>query len=373
MSTFEALVIDLNSKGQAVVRHPEGKVFFCSGAWIGERIKVRIVDEKKDFGMGEVLEVIEASPHRLTPEEIKCSHHGYSSENCGGCPWLSFSFQAQSELKEAKALKLKEKVDHLQNMESEFQYVSSPKEWAYRNRAKLHYDQNKLGFQAFESNKVVDIKNCPVINGVCQSQLSFLRENINTLKYKNYYLDDESSLQDVLQKQSHYFKQGNTQQNELLKTKILEEFEFNHHSDGLELFCGSGNFTKILVKYVAQLNAYESKPEAIKALNQKASSKIKGFALDLYNKQSLKKLTKFNKSAEFLFLDPPRSGYKFLTELALSLPNLNTIFYVSCNPSTLDRDITKLIKETPFQMKKLYSLDFFPQTPHQESFVILKK
>ena len=52
--------------------------------------------------------------------------------------------------------------------------------------------------------------------------------------------------------------------------------------------------------------------------------------------------------------------------------NPKHIFYVSCDPNTLARDL-EIFSQKKYKLVKLYGFDFFPQTYHVESFVILEK
>jgi 23S rRNA (uracil1939-C5)-methyltransferase len=75
------------------------------------------------------------------------------------------------------------------------------------------------------------------------------------------------------------------------------------------------------------------------------------------------------KNIDLLILDPPRSGFKGLEEISKTY-SVKNILYVSCNPSTLARDLAS-IKEK-FKIKEVHLLDFFPSTYHFETLVILK-
>ena len=74
----------------------------------------------------------------------------------------------------------------------------------------------------------------------------------------------------------------------------------------------------------------------------------------------------------WFFLDPPRTGLgKKIVDATVSL-GAGTIVYVSCNPSTLARDL-KQFAEQGYSIERVVPLDMFPHTYHIEIAVKLKK
>jgi 23S rRNA (uracil1939-C5)-methyltransferase len=74
-------------------------------------------------------------------------------------------------------------------------------------------------------------------------------------------------------------------------------------------------------------------------------------------------------NVDLLILDPPRAGlHKKLIKLILEQKPKN-IFYLSCNPITQARDFG-LLKDY-YELSKIYGLDFYPNTPHMETLLIL--
>ena len=78
--------------------------------------------------------------------------------------------------------------------------------------------------------------------------------------------------------------------------------------------------------------------------------------------------------AEVVILDPPRKGIKKAVVGALLRLQPNKVVYVSCNPSTLARDLERLCCKTAkkYDLKHVQPLDFFPQTSHVESVAFLE-
>jgi len=75
-------------------------------------------------------------------------------------------------------------------------------------------------------------------------------------------------------------------------------------------------------------------------------------------------------SIETLVLDPPRKGCSEKVMDAIPLIQPEQIIYVSCNPSTLARDLSRL---RGYEIADIRAIDLFPQTHHVETAVLLKK
>jgi tRNA/tmRNA/rRNA uracil-C5-methylase (TrmA/RlmC/RlmD family) len=73
-----------------------------------------------------------------------------------------------------------------------------------------------------------------------------------------------------------------------------------------------------------------------------------------------------------IVLDPPRSGITEDVIKFLALSKAKKIIYISCNPSTLARDLMIIVKNTKYKVKKITPIDMFPQTYHIEVVVLLE-
>ena len=76
------------------------------------------------------------------------------------------------------------------------------------------------------------------------------------------------------------------------------------------------------------------------------------------------------KTCDIVILDPPRKGSDETTLTAIAAAAPKRISYVSCNPSTLARDI-KFLTANGYKLKKVCGVDMFPHTPHVETVVLL--
>src|SRR6188472_2947664 len=75
--------------GEAIAREDGGRVVFVRGALPGETVTVELTTDKRDWARGHIVEVVEASPDRLTPP---CPSR---RAGCGGCGWQHLTIDAQ--------------------------------------------------------------------------------------------------------------------------------------------------------------------------------------------------------------------------------------------------------------------------------------
>ncbi len=351
---FEAIVESLSYKGLGVIKHSNGKIFYVEGVWPGDIGHFEITTEKKSYGYAKLNKLIKKSPDRRDPP---CIYQGNDLKSCGGCSWMIANYPAQLREK-LNILKSLARYNNL-NINEFLSDIIYDQEFNYKNRAQIHKDDMSLGFHSKSSNQVIDIKECKILNPKTQNQLVYLRKNFNKIKTDKVFLDDRLDDSDLLHTNLG-FNQGNTKINELIKTSINKYL--TKHLKGLELFCGSGNYSKILKLKVDSLKAYD-----YKISNPISEQGITFVETDIYNKNFLDLL---ENNYDFLFLDPPRSGLKNLSQLVSNQKNLETIFYLSCDPSTMFRDIATLKK---FKIIKVIPFDAYPQSAHLEALTILKR
>ena len=75
---FDILLEKLTYGGEAMGRLPDGRAVFVPFGLPGEQVRVELVEEKKGFARGILLEILQTSPERIA---AKCKDFGL----CGGC------------------------------------------------------------------------------------------------------------------------------------------------------------------------------------------------------------------------------------------------------------------------------------------------
>ena len=72
--------------GETLARLPDGRAVFVPYALPGENIRIRLIENKDRYARGEIIEVLNPSPLRITP---RCPHFG----ECGGCHYQHISYE----------------------------------------------------------------------------------------------------------------------------------------------------------------------------------------------------------------------------------------------------------------------------------------
>jgi len=169
------------------------------------------------------------------------------------------------------------------------------------------------------------------------------------------------------------FVQPNYEQNLNLQKLVSSLAQDLKARTGLELFSGAGNLSFELAKFSEKLVAVELNPSAIEL------AEIKKTELGFNNLQFLVQSSesylnyahKQGLNFDLIVLDPPRTGAKKEIEKIVQLKP-RAIIYISCEPTTLARDIKKLIS-SGYRLEKIIPLDMFPQTFHIETVSLLSK
>ena len=205
-----------------------------------------------------------------------------------------------------------------------------------------------------------------------------LSDDYETLWGRNYLYD---TLADVrLKISAPAFYQVNHGTAELIY-KRAAEFAAPKKSDTLlDLYCGTGSIGLSMAKYAGEVIGIEIIDDAVKCANQNA--KINGiknarfFTGDAADAEGLleRAQRELGRKIEpnIIILDPPRAGCddRLISYVASLAPQ--RIVYISCNPSTLARDISRF-KEKGYDTHVVEPFDMFPMTGHVETIVCLCK
>ncbi len=173
------------------------------------------------------------------------------------------------------------------------------------------------------------------------------------------------------------FFQVNTAMTEKLYATAAEFAEIKAGDTVFDMYCGIGTVGLCVCPKDAYLCGVEIVPAAIDnarqnaLLNGRSEEDTRFFACDAA--EGFERCRNaFGKQPRVVLLDPPRAG--IAPELAATLIEEapERIVYISCNPSTLARDLA-LLTEGGYSVKKIATVDMFPRTGHVESVVCLSR
>lgn len=168
------------------------------------------------------------------------------------------------------------------------------------------------------------------------------------------------------------FFQTNTKGTEVLYNTILEVLQPTKQDTLLDMYCGTGAIGISVSPHVKSVIGVEQVEASIESA--KINANINNIDNIEFTAQSAEDWVKQNnKKFDSIIIDPPRAGLAPSVIEHLLFLNPNKIVYVSCNPSTLARDLKLITKENQYSIKRVVPVDMFPQTYHIETVVLLEK
>ena len=432
--TIEMVIDKLDHQGLGFGRLA-GKAVFVAGALPGERVAVKIVEQKKQYAKAELQKVISPSAQRIAPA---CPHYA----RCGGCSLQTLAAADQAEYKQAALLSLLQNFSHGDDITLATPILSQP--WQYRRAARLSvmFDRNLkqlvFGFRERNSKSLVAITECPVLLPVLSTLITPLRELLASLSIrrdvghielfavesgviclwrilKPLTSADQQRLQAFaeqhnitvyLQPQpdtvvklydgelvaasndSWYllqagalqvnftpgnFIQVNPQVNEQMVAQAIDWLALSPQDRVLDLFCGGGNFSLPIAQRCHSLVGVEGVDEMVRQAqaNAKANHISNAQFYQADLSSDFSRLPWAKANFDKVLLDPARAGAAETLQYLEKL-KANKIVYVSCNPATLARD-SKLLTQKHYKLTRLGMIDMFPQTGHVESMALFER
>jgi 23S rRNA (uracil1939-C5)-methyltransferase len=416
------------------IAHVDGKAVFIEGALPGETVKYRTLNRGKTYDLGRMVEIVEASPDRVTP---RCQYFG----SCGGCSLQHLRAEAQLP---AKQKILYDSLIRIGKVEPESWLPSlCGMHWGYRRKARLgaRVVQKKggviVGFREKRTAYLTSLASCEVLHPRVSSLLPALRNLIATLSTPNRIpqievavgdnatafvfrhlvpltADDGARLADFgrqhdiqiyrqpgrpdqlvpvwpenpeplvyrlsqtnveLEFAPSDFIQVNAELNQRMVTRALELLDPKPGDSVLDLFCGLGNFTLPLASRAGRVLGIEADAVLVeKARHNAQRNQLQNAEFRLANLYSPDTPDPWGaEHFDMWLLDPPRTG---AVEVVKRLPagaGPRRILYVSCNPGTLARDSEALVHNKGYRLAAAGVMDMFPQTSHVEAMALFER
>lgn len=209
--------------------------------------------------------------------------------------------------------------------------------------------------------KNINNKNTNVILG---------KENVNL--YGNGYIEDKLG-EYTFKISPMSFYQVNPVQAEILYTTAINQANLDRNDILFDLYCGIGTIGIFASKYVNKVYGIEIVPQAIEDAKENAKiNDVKNIEFicgdvevafdELINKEKI--------VPSAIIVDPPRKGLDNKTVENIAKIKPAKLVYISCNPATMVRDLTKL--ENIYNIKAIQPVDMFPWTNGVESITILE-
>lgn len=170
------------------------------------------------------------------------------------------------------------------------------------------------------------------------------------------------------------FFQVNTQQAEILYNKALEYAGLSGHETVIDAYCGTGTISLFLAQKAKKVYGIEIVAPAIEDAKQNAAHNkitnaefIVGDAVDI-----MPRLYRQGIRPDVIVVDPPRAGCDAKVLETFVKMNPKRIVYVSCNPSSLARDLA-ILNDYNYISWEIQPVDMFPQTYHVEAVALIQR
>ncbi len=168
------------------------------------------------------------------------------------------------------------------------------------------------------------------------------------------------------------FFQINPPQAEKLYEKALEYADVNKNDTALDLYCGAGTISLCLARKAGKVVGAEIVPQAIENAKENAKNNSIDNA-EFICADAAEAAQEFKKrgiAPKVIVVDPPRKGMTENAVKAVCSMSPERVVYVSCNPSTLARDILAF-NDNGYVLRKATAVDMFPRTRHVETVCLL--
>ncbi|MGL4607042.1 MAG: 23S rRNA (uracil(1939)-C(5))-methyltransferase RlmD [Eubacteriaceae bacterium] len=171
------------------------------------------------------------------------------------------------------------------------------------------------------------------------------------------------------------FFQVNSKQTEVLYDVIKKMANLTGGETVLDLYCGTGTIGLYLAENAKEVIGIESVGDAVLDARENADlNKIENatFVHGKAEETMLRVMKEGHNKADLIILDPPRKGCDASLLDAIGNQKTPKVIYVSCNPSTLARDL-KILTEFNYSIDAIQPVDLFPGTGHVESVVLMSR
>ncbi len=381
--------------GGAAVGRIDGKAHFVDGAMPGELVRGEVVHDKGTWARVTLQEVVQESPHRVTPP---CPHFA----DCGGCQWQFADYPAQLEWKQSIVAGQLAHIGGLDDPPVGPTLAPGP-EYGYRNRMDFSVLDGAPALTQRRTSTLVAVPECLLLHpnlGVVFERLDdldgvrglTLRASTTTGEVLAVVRGpvpdratawgcavsrrDRTGVHAVIGRGEIHetvggmdlritgdaFFQNNTAGAEALVTLIREALEPQRGETLLDAYAGGGLFAVTVGSKAGTVIAVEANGLAVYDLRHNLAEAGVDHRVE---KGSVDEVD-IGESWDIAIVDPPREGLRPPGVAAVTAGRPRSIAYVSCDPASLARD-SRHLDEAGYRLDLATPVDLFPQTFHIET------
>lgn len=359
---------------------------FVAGVLPGEIVDVRLDEPKKGRVEGYLDTVIKGHPERI---EAPCPVFG----RCGGCDWQFMPYHLQIYWKRQILVENLRRIGKIAILPATVRAVEGTP-FRYRNRVRPRVQAETAGFRARKSHSFVPIDACPVatdgINATLSDSSSPLFANTGDSPQEItvfdagstlYYSDrDANASLEILGQRFDFDPRGFSQSNVALLPALADHLaEAVSARTVVDLYAGAGllSFLSIAAaperSTISWVYAVEPDQRNLRFLRGNITGVDRSVHVDTRRATAEKALPSVKWRAKAaVILDPPRGGLsgtirRWIIQMS---GRVSEVIYLSCDSAALARDLGVLMER--YEIVDAVLFDFFPQTAHIETLVILR-
>lgn len=362
------------------------KPIYASGVIPGEEALVRIRKIRRNWVAVDVEAITSPSPDRVIP---RCPLF----ETCSGCQLQHVAYPRQLELKRDMVRKQLLDFGGLENAPV-LPVIGADNPWNYRNHARFTIRDGKFGFIRRFRKQWFEVPHCPIMHPEINRVLETLHGTLGNATQCNVRAGREPGelmiqpamdhcslptgqphLHEIIH--GHRFRvsaaaffQVNPAQAERLIDTVRAFIATDPDVTIVDAYAGVGTFAALLAPFAKRVIAIEESGPAV----EDAKLNIAGLSnVELMLGKAELLLGELSGPIDAVILDPPRSGCRpeAITSIRRFAPP--KLAYVSCDPSSLGRDLAALCADDVFILEAVQPVDMFPQTHHIECVALLRR
>ena len=401
---MEKITLDITEMahgGSAIGRASRGRTIFIPLTIPGEKVRAQIVSQKNKYAQAELVQVLQASPERVTP---RCQHFAL----CGGCHFQHMSYKAQLTAKEGV---VRDQLARLGGFKSAnvLPVLPNPEPWAYRAEMVLSPAGNGcLGYWSPVKREIIPIEECPIAQPVLLALLQDVELDLPGLRKLSLRVGDDEALLAaievdgveppeleadfpvsvviVLPDKTAASLVGDlfTVQHingrdfrvspgvemtpsiagmNLVVETVLRYAALTGEETVIELYSGMGTLTAFLAAQAQALLAVERNGDAVADL---AANLDDLDNVDVFEGEVEAVLPLLPEAPALMVVHPPSSGLSRKALSAVTKATPTKLVYVSSDVATLARDGRSLHK-AGYELVEVQPIDMQPQTFHIET------
>jgi 23S rRNA (uracil1939-C5)-methyltransferase len=397
-----SVAIDSIAAGGDGVGRTNGLVVFVPRTAPGDVVTAQI-SGRGHFARGTLRSVVTPSPVRIDPA---CPH--YTRDKCGGCQLQHIAYESQMV---AKQIIVRDSLQRIGKREVNVPIIEpSPKEWRYRTKLTLALRRRGgrwiAGLHPYDDPvHVFPLADCPITDGrvvaawhdvmtadayfpdakelrgsvrltsggpifvmiggeswAARDQFAKAVPSISAVWWEPAEDKPRRLLYDKRadRSPSASFAQVNAEMADLLRAYVLEKARSYAPRSAVDAYSGAGHTAIALSKEGVSVTAIELDADA----SEWSASRLTAPSRALRGR--VEEELPAALPADLVILNPPRAGVdaRVTETLEAEASRLRGVIYISCNPATLARDLSRL---PSYRIESLHAFDMFPQTAHVET------